>query len=72
MACLLTMDALASGQISLQDQVTVSEAAQLLASSDDGVVPLEAGQQITVKDLLVGALLPSSNECVLGLAPLSG
>ncbi len=68
MACLLTMDALASGQISLQDQVTVSEAAQLLASSDDGVVPLEAGQQITVKDLLVGALLPSSNECVLCLA----
>lgn len=68
MTYLLAMDALSAGQITLEQQVTVSYAAQLLSASEDGVVPLTAGQQITVKDLLVAALLPSSNECVLCLA----
>lgn len=39
-----------------------------MAGSGDGVVPLKAGEQITVRELLVGALLPSSNECALCLA----
>lgn len=68
MTCLLTMEALAAGQISLEQQITVSEAAQALAASNDGVIPLEAGGQITVRELLLGALLPSSNECALSLA----
>lgn len=68
MTCLLTMDAISAGQISLQSEVTVSGAAALLAASDDGVVPLEAGMQIPVGDLLLGTLLPSSNECALCLA----
>ncbi|MDE6622765.1 MAG: D-alanyl-D-alanine carboxypeptidase [Lachnospiraceae bacterium] len=68
MTCLLTMDAISSGQISLEEQITVSYAAEALASSDDGVIPLKAGQQITVYELLLGALLPSSNECALCLA----
>lgn len=68
MTCLLTMEALAAGQITLEQQITVSEAAQALAASSDGVIPLEAGGQITVRELLLGALLPSSNECALSLA----
>lgn len=68
MTCLLTMEALAAGQITLEQQVTVSGAAQALAASGDGVIPLEAGGQITVRELLLGALLPSSNECALSLA----
>ena len=68
MTCLLTMDAISAGQITLEQQVTISEAVQQLASSDDGVIPLEAGEQITVQELLLGALLPSSNECALCLA----
>ncbi len=68
MTCLLTMEALSAGQIALGDVVTISEAAQLLAASDDGVIPLEAGQLVTVQDLLLGALLPSSNECAFTLA----
>lgn len=68
MTCLLTMEALSSGQLSLEKQVTVSDAVQALSASDDGVIPLEAGQQITVHELLLGALLPSSNECALCLA----
>ncbi|MBD5526819.1 MAG: D-alanyl-D-alanine carboxypeptidase [Lachnospiraceae bacterium] len=68
MTCLLTMDAISAGQITLEQQVTVSNAVQALSVSSDGVIPLEAGTQITVQDLLLGALLPSSNECALCLA----
>ena len=68
MTCLLTMDAISTRQLSLEDLVTISEAAQILSESDDGVIPLEAGEQITVQELLIGALLPSSNECALCLA----
>lgn len=68
MTCLLTMDAISSGQITLEQQVTVSDAVRALSVSSDGVIPLEAGAQITVQDLLLGALLPSSNECALCLA----
>lgn len=68
MTCLLTMDAIAAGQITLEETVTVSDAVEMLASSSDGVIPLEAGAQITVQELLLGLLLPSSNECALCLA----
>ncbi len=68
MTCLLAMEALQTGQISLSETVTISEAVQALADSADGVIPLKAGEQITVQELLYGALLPSSNECALCLA----
>lgn len=68
MTCLLTMDAISTEQITLEESVTISDAVQSLAASGDGTIPLEAGEQITVQELLVGALLPSSNECALCLA----
>ncbi len=68
MTCLLVMDAISAEQLTQEDSVTVSEAAQALSDSADGVIPLEAGAQISVHDLLLGALLPSSNECALCLA----
>lgn len=68
MTCLLAMDAIAAGQISPDGMVTISDEVQALADSGDGVVPLKAGEQITVQELLLGALLPSSNECALCLA----
>lgn len=68
MTCLLAMDAISAGQLALDEPFTISEAAQALADSGDGVVPLKAGEEITVQELLVGALLPSSNECALCLA----
>lgn len=68
MTGLLVMDAIHAGQLGLEDMVTVSEAAQRLSSSSDGVIPLRAGQQASVQDLLWGALLPSSNECAFCLA----
>lgn len=68
MTCLLTMDAISAGQLAPKEQVTISDAVQLLAASGDGVISLEAGTQISVQDLLLGTLLPSSNECALCLA----
>lgn len=68
MTCLLAMDAISAGRIALGETVTVSDAVALLAASGDGVIPLEAGGQITVQELLIGTLLPSSNECALCLA----
>lgn len=68
MTCLLTMDAISEGRLSLDESVTISDAVQTLAVSDDGVIPLKAGEEITVHELLLGALLPSSNECALCLA----
>lgn len=68
MTCLLAMDAISAGQIAPGEPVTVSDAVQALSVSADGVIPLEAGEQITVQELLLGALLPSSNECALCLA----
>ncbi|MCI9071925.1 MAG: D-alanyl-D-alanine carboxypeptidase [Lachnospiraceae bacterium] len=68
MTCLLVMDAISAGQIAPEERVIVSGAAQMLSASADGVIPLEAGEQITVEELLLGALLPSSNECALCLA----
>lgn len=68
MTCLLTMDAISAGQLRLEEPVTVSDAVQSLADSGDGVIPLKAGDEITVEELLLGALLPSSNECALCLA----
>ncbi|MDE6749935.1 MAG: D-alanyl-D-alanine carboxypeptidase [Lachnospiraceae bacterium] len=68
MTCLLAMDAISEGRITLGDWVTISDEVQALSVSSDGVIPLTAGEQITVQDLLLGALLPSSNECALCLA----
>lgn len=68
MTCLLAMDAISAGRITLEGPVTISDAVQALSASGDGVIPLEAGEQITVRDLLVGTLLPSGNECALCLA----
>ena len=70
MTCLLTMDAIAAGKIRVDDLATVSDEVQSLAASGDGVIPLKAGEQISVEELLVGTLLPSSNECALCLAEL--
>ena len=68
MTCLLAMDALSEGRITLEQQVVISDAVHALSVAGDGLIPLETGEKITVQDLLLGALLPSSNECALCLA----
>ncbi|MCH5339706.1 MAG: D-alanyl-D-alanine carboxypeptidase [Acetatifactor sp.] len=68
MTYLLVMDALSAGQITLEEQVVISDTVHALSVAGDGMKILEAGEKVTVQDLLLGALLPSSNECALCLA----
>lgn len=63
MTYLLTEDAISRGGLSESDYVTVSEEASRISKSEDGTNEMEPGTQITVGELIKGALLPSSNEC---------
>ena len=72
MTYLLTMDAVSEGRIGLEDPVTISEKAAALSGSQDGFVALQAGWQVPVSELILGALLPSSNECALALGEYVG
>ncbi len=62
------MDFVSCGSCSLEDTVTISENAEKLSNSPDGVIPMEAGSRASVSELLYGMFLPSSNECALALA----
>lgn len=68
MTCLLTYEAIQSGQISMADEVVFSDYVDAVAHGTDKVLPLYKGKSATVKDLLAGALLPSSNEAAAALA----
>ncbi len=68
MSFLIVMDAVTDGEITLSDAVTITEEAAALSRTADGSIPLQAGTQSNVTDLLFGMLLPSSNECALALA----
>lgn len=68
MTYLLTEEAIAKGDFTKDDLVTVSKEAAMLSRSADGETPMKEGQQISVRELINGALLPSSNECAFLLA----
>ena len=68
MTCLLAEEAIAKGSISEDTMITLSEEAERISQSADGAIEMTAGNQAPVSELLMGALLPSSNECALALA----
>lgn len=68
MNLLCVMDALASGQIGMQDVVRTSYEASALSKTADGVIAMDEGDTFTVEELIYGMMLPSSNECALMLA----
>lgn len=72
MTYLLTQEAISQGKLTGTDYVTVSEEAARIAESEDGTIEMNAGDQITVDELIKGALLPSSNECALLLGEKVG
>ncbi len=61
---LLVMEALDSGRISLSDSVTVSEHAASMGGSQ---VFLEAGEQMSVEDLLKSLIVVSANDATVAL-----
>lgn len=72
MTCLLTAEAMANGSISADTMVTISDESERISKSADGAIQMKAGQQATVSELMIGALLPSSNECALALGEAVG
>jgi len=68
MSFAVIMDAVADGEISLADSVTIPEEAARLSRLPDGVIYMETGQVSNMTDLLCGMLVLSSNECALALA----
>ena len=68
MSYLLFMDEISAGRLNMNDEVIIPPEAEALSKTGDGVIAMTAGETATVRELLTGALLPSSNESVLTLA----
>lgn len=69
MTMLLTMEAIDSGKIKLDDIVTITENAQKMGGS---TMLLEAGEIRTVEDLLKGVAIASGNDAAVALAEYLG
>ncbi|SHH46188.1 D-alanyl-D-alanine carboxypeptidase (penicillin-binding protein 5/6) [Clostridium collagenovorans DSM 3089] len=69
MTMLLTMEAVDSGKINLQDKVTVSENAKRMGGS---TMLLDIGEVRTVEELLKGVAIASGNDAAVALAELLG
>lgn len=68
MTYLLVKEAIDAKKISLEDQVTLSKVAEANSRSEDGVIPMTAGQKAKVSDLITAMLVVSSNESATALA----
>jgi D-alanyl-D-alanine carboxypeptidase len=68
MSYIVAMDAVSSGEITLEDTVTTSENVQKLSHSIDKSFYIKEGTQVKVWELIYAMLLPSNNECTLALA----
>ncbi|MDD6175479.1 MAG: D-alanyl-D-alanine carboxypeptidase [Firmicutes bacterium] len=65
MSLLLFMEALDSGQVSLTDEITVSEFANSMGGSE---IWLEVGEVMTFEDLLRSVVIQSANDSTVALA----
>lgn len=68
MTYFVMMDAVARGDISLDDSVMISKCAEDLSNGIDGVIKVSAGSSIPLNELIYGMILKSSNECALAIA----
>lgn len=69
MTMLLTMEAVDSGKITLQDKVTCSENAKKMGGS---TMLLDVGEVRTVEELLKGVAIASGNDAAVALAEFLG
>ncbi|MGM9618608.1 MAG: D-alanyl-D-alanine carboxypeptidase family protein [Oscillospiraceae bacterium] len=68
MTALLVFEAIDAGQLSLQQEITAPAAAFVGLSSDGSTANIEAGEVLTVDDLLACMLINSANEAASILA----
>jgi len=65
MTAYVVFDALAEGQVTLEERVTISEKAWRMAGSRMFV---EVGKQVSIQDLLLGMIVQSGNDASVALA----
>ncbi len=68
MTYLLVREAIDAKKIAWEDEVTLSKVAEEYSLSEDGVVPMKAGQKANLRDLVQAMLIVSSNESATALA----
>ena len=68
MTALLTLEAVARGELDLNDVITMDDAALADLTPDSSTAGLQAGEEITVRNLLYCLLLASANEAANALA----
>ena len=68
MTALLTLEAIGRGELDLNTEITVDAAALADITEDSSTANLQAGEKITVKNLLYCLLLASANEAANVLA----
>lgn len=68
MTGLLTVEAVERGELSYDDLVTLSDDIYTGIGWDGSTLGLQPGEELTVRDLLYAALLPSANEACNALA----
>ena len=68
MTALLTLEAVDSGQLSMDQPITVTESALEGLAADGSTAGIRAGEVLTVEQLLYCLLLPSANEAAQILA----
>lgn len=69
MTMLLTMEALESGKIKLDDEVVISQEASEMGGTQ---LYMEAGEKKTVKELLIGVAVESANDAASALGEYIG
>ena len=72
MTYLLIMEAVENGEVRLSDPVPISQAADVLSKSADGMIKMNAGMTVPLEELVTAMLLASSNESALALAEYVG
>ena len=65
---LIIMESVDQGNVSLTDMVKISDAAEAISLSGDGMIVLHAGTSAPFSELMEGMLIASSNECAVALA----
>ena len=68
MTCLLTLEAVDRGELTLEQTVTASQALHTGIGDNASTADIKAGEQIRIIDLLYAALIPSANEACNVLA----
>ena len=68
MTYLLAKEAMQEGLFLAEDTVPVSRSVAAVAQSGDGIIYLEEGQEVNIRELLEAMLIASSNESSVALA----